>query len=268
MNNGTKFCFQHHARWLEQGDGFETISLYDNSAHGTEHNDGSEVHTAPTSSGKILRLDTNSWTAELVAAYFPPDDLRSKSQGSTQVLPGGNVLVNWGSEGALTEFRADGTPIFHAYVDSGYLDLGAENYRAFRYNWTGFPNEVPAILALEGKDGTTVYVSWNGDTETAAWRFYGGNDEYGSREFLGEVERKTFESSLLVKNIEFVSVFAEAIDAQGKVLTSTASVLVETEVLPFTDERHGSPKDESFGDESFGLENQLPLGPVGRYARP
>ena len=71
-----------------------------------------------------------------------------------------------------------------------------------------------------------------------------------------------------MKNIEFVSVFAEAIDAQGKVLTSTASVLVETEVLPFTDERHGSPKDESFGDESFGLENQLPLGPVGRYARP
>ena len=109
MNNGTKFCFQHHARWLEQSDGFETISLYDNSAHGTEHNDGSEVHTAPTSSGKILRLDTNSWTAELVAAYFPPDDLRSKSQGSTQVLPGGNVLVNWGSEGALTEFRADST---------------------------------------------------------------------------------------------------------------------------------------------------------------
>jgi hypothetical protein len=263
MNNGTRFCFQHHARWLEQGDGFETISLYDNSAHGTEHNDGSEVHTAPTSSGKILRLDTKSWTAEPVGAYFPPGDLLSKSQGSTQVLPGGNVLVNWGSEGALTEFKANGTPIFHAYVDSGYLNLGAENYRAFRYNWTGIPNEVPAIVALEGKEGTAVYVSWNGDTETAAWRFYAGNsDENGSRELLGEVERMSFETSLLVKDAKFKSVSAEAIDVQGKVLTSTASVFVETEILPYTAARR-----DSRSGGRFGLENQLPLGPVGRYSK-
>lgn len=96
------------------------ISLYDNSAHGTEQNDDSEVNTAPPSSGKTLRLDTKSWTAELIVAYFPPDDLLSKSQGITQVLPGGNVLVNWGSEGALTEYKVDGTPVFHAYVDSRY----------------------------------------------------------------------------------------------------------------------------------------------------
>lgn len=240
MNNGTKFCFQHHARWLEQRDGFEVISLYDNSAHGTEHNDGSEVHTASTSSGKILRLDTKSWTAELVAAYFPPDDLLSKSQGSTQVLPGGNVLVNWGSEGALTEYKADGTPIFHAYVDSGYLDLGAENYRAFRYNWTGIPNEVPAIVALEGDEGTTIYVSWNGDTETVAWRFYAGTDEFGSRAFLGEVKRKSFETSLLVTDRVLTSASAEAVDARGRVLALATDVLVEADVVPL---RHGENKD-------------------------
>ena len=74
MANGTKFCFQHHARWLLQEEDVEVISLYDNSAHGTEHGDGSEVHTAPTSSGKILRLNTTSWTAELVGGYFPPAD--------------------------------------------------------------------------------------------------------------------------------------------------------------------------------------------------
>lgn len=232
MKNGTKFCFQHHARWLEQGEGFETISLYDNSAHGTEHNDGSEVHTAPTSSGKILRLDTKRWTVDLVAVYFPPDDLLSKSQGSTQVLPGGNVLVNWGSEGALTEYKADGTPIFHAYVDSGYLNLGAENYRAFKYNWTGIPNEDPAIIALEGDKGTTVYVSWNGDTETVAWRFYASTGEFGSREFLGEVGRKSFETSLLIPGKKVPRASAEAIDGNGRVLTSTAVVLVETEINP------------------------------------
>lgn len=233
MKNGTKFCFQHHARWLEQGDGVEVISLYDNSAHGTEYDDGSEVHTAPISSGKILRLDTISWTAELVSAYFPPDNLLSKSQGSTQVLPGGNVLVNWGSEGALTEFKADGTPIFQAYVDSGYLDLGAENYRAFKYNWTGIPNEVPAIVALEGDEGTTIYVSWNGDTETVAWRFYTGTDEFGTRAFLGEVKRKSFETSLLVTERVITSASAEAVDAHGRLLALATNVLVEADVVPF-----------------------------------
>ncbi|KJK80447.1 hypothetical protein H634G_04686 [Metarhizium anisopliae BRIP 53293] len=232
MAKGTKFCFQHHARWLSQEDGIEIISLYDNSAHGTEHSGGSEVHTAPTSSGKILKLNTKSWTADLVAAYFPPDNLLSKSQGSTQVLPGGNVLVGWGSEGAVTEFTSDGTPIFHAYMDSGLLGDGVQNYRAFRYNWTGLPSEDPAIVALESNDGTAVYVSWNGDTETAVWRFYAETDGFASRHFLGEVERKSFETKLLVPNQKLTSVSAEAIDASGKLLTSTAVVKTEQEILP------------------------------------
>lgn len=232
MAHGTKFCFQHHARWLSQEGDVEIISLYDNSAHGTEHSGGSEVHTAPTSSGKILKLNTKSWTAELVGGYFPPDDLLSKSQGSTQVLPNGNVLVGWGSEGAVTEFTSDGTPIFHAYMDSGVLGDGVQNYRAFRYNWTGLPNEDPAIVALENTHGTNLYVSWNGDTETAIWRFYAETDGFGSRRFLGEVERKSFETSLHVPNQKLVSVSAEAVDASGKLLVSTAVVKAEQEILP------------------------------------
>ncbi|KAJ4254311.1 hypothetical protein NW762_009902 [Fusarium torreyae] len=234
--DNAKFCFQHHARWLSQEDDVEVISLYDNSAHGTEHSGGSEVHTAPTSSGKILRLNTTSWTAELVAGYFPPDDLLSKSQGSTQVLPGGNVIVGWGSEGALTEFTPDGKPIFHAYVDSNFLGIGAENYRAFRYNWTGLPNEDPAIVALQSKHNTKVYVSWNGDTETAAWRFYAVTGQYGSRDFLGEVKRTSFETSFEISSNDVTSVAAEAVDAHGRVLRSTASARVETEILPLREE--------------------------------
>ncbi|KAM0556863.1 hypothetical protein ACHAPJ_005535 [Fusarium lateritium] len=230
--DNAKFCFQHHARWLSQEDDVEVISLYDNSAHGTEHSGGSEVHTAPTSSGKILRLNTTSWTAELVAGYFPPDDLLSKSQGSTQVLPGGNVIVGWGSEGALTEFTPDGNPIFHAYVDSDFLGVGAENYRAFKYNWTGLPNEDPAIVALQSKRSTKVYVSWNGDSETAVWRFYAVTDQYGSRDFLGEVKRTSFETSFEISGNDVTSVAAEAVDAHGRVLRSTASARVEAEILP------------------------------------
>ncbi|KAJ9138496.1 Arylsulfotransferase (ASST) domain protein [Coniochaeta hoffmannii] len=232
------FCFQHHARWLpipaKQGDDVEVISLYDNSAHGTEHNGGHEVHTAPTSSGKILRLNTTAWTADLVQGFYPPDDLLSKSQGSTQVLPNGNVLVGWGSEGAVTEFTPDGRPIFHAYMDSDALGVAVENYRAFRYNWTGLPSEEPAIVALAGEAGTTVYVSWNGDTETQVWRFFelGVDEDVGSKRLLGEVPRTSFETSLFVPDRVVKNVSAEAVGVDGRALRATGFALVEAEVLP------------------------------------
>ncbi|KAK1752928.1 ASST-domain-containing protein [Echria macrotheca] len=237
VDDDAKFCFQHHARWLAQDDHVEVISLYDNSAHGSEHGTGREVHTAEFSSGKIVKLDTRKWTAHLVQGYYPPKGykLLSKSQGSTQVLASGNVLVNWGSEGAVTEYKASGEVVFHAYMDSGDLAKGVENYRAFKYNWTGLPNEEPAIVALSREDGTgtTVYVSWNGDTETAVWRFFEVTDAYGSRSFLGEAERTGFETALFVPGRgELTRVSAEAVDTHGRVLRVTSEVGVEPEVLP------------------------------------
>ncbi|KAI8218087.1 hypothetical protein K4K53_008945 [Colletotrichum sp. SAR 10_77] len=234
LGEGVDFCFQHHARWLSQDGDEEVLSLYDNSAHGTEHGGGREVHTAPTSSGKIIRVNTRTWKAELVQGFYPPDDLLSKSQGSTQILPGGNALVNWGSSGAVTEFKADGTAIFHAYMDSGDLGVAVENYRAFRFNWTGLPSEEPAIVALENKDGTAVYVSWNGDTETETWRFYELTDEYGSRSFLGESRRTGFETSLHVPGRRVGRVAAEAVDALGGVLRGTGVAKIEQEILPIS----------------------------------
>ncbi|KAK4031462.1 ASST-domain-containing protein [Parachaetomium inaequale] len=263
MGPGSKFCFQHHARWLKQeddgDDSVEVISLYDNSAHGTEHGGGREVHTADESSGKVLRLDTRAWTAELVQGYYPPKGykLLSKSQGSTQVLPGGNVLVNWGSEGAVTEYTAEGEVVFHAGMDSGELAAGVENYRAFRFNWTGLPSEEPAVVALEGGEGTTVYVSWNGDTETAVWRFFEVVDELGSRSFLGEAERKSFETKLeLPEGKKVGRVAAEAVDKRGRVLRVTREVGVKPEILP----AHSSKSNGASGQTSNHGQKVLDAG--------
>ncbi|KAH9822813.1 Arylsulfotransferase (ASST) [Teratosphaeria destructans] len=238
LGENVTFCFQHHARFhpelknTAEGDNIEIISLYDNSAHGTEDGRGTEVATAPTSSGKIIKLDTEAWTAELVQGFYPPDGLRSKSQGSTQLLPNGNVIVNWGSQGALTEYDSNGKVLFHTYMDSEYLGLGVENYRGFRYNWTGLPNEEPAIIALENGESTTIYVSWNGDTETQTWRFFAVTGKYGARRWLGEAPRASFETSLKVESKHVLHVLAEALDANGKVLRSTGLVKTEPEILP------------------------------------
>jgi hypothetical protein len=261
LGKGLKFCFQHHARFLEQYEDIEIISLYDNSAHGTEAGDGGEVHTAPTSSGKVIKLNTTSWTAELVQGYYPPDDLLSKSQGSTQVLPNKNVLVNWGSEGAMTEFLPNGTAIFHAYMDSGLLGLGVENYRAYRYNWTGVPNEEPAIAAFEDDDSTSVYVSWNGDTETRFWRFYEASNQGQSvGSLLGEAERESFETVLHVDSIRKRPIYAEAIDRTGAVLVSTRMANIQPNVAPpkpHSEGMVGSRNGESQNQQS--LQSQMDL---------
>lgn len=237
LGDQVEFAFQHDARFHGKSeDGTkEIISLYDNSAHGTENGKGKEVHFYKYSRGKIIEVDTVTWEATLVQAFNPPDNLLSKSQGSTQLLPNGNAIVNWGSEGAITEFKSDGTPIFHAYLDSGALSLGVENYRGYRYNWTGIPNEAPAIVALKSENKTSIYVSWNGDTRTKVWRFYevSGN---GRKSYLGESKRKSFETELVIDG-EVKIVQAEALDAEGTVLISTEGARPEVEIKQFVDKK-------------------------------
>ena len=50
------------------------------------------------------------------------------------------------------------------FLDSGFLQDKLQNYRAFRFNWTGYSPEAPAIFAEEvEEENIDVYVSWNGD---------------------------------------------------------------------------------------------------------
>ncbi|KAF3391435.1 hypothetical protein F1880_007902 [Penicillium rolfsii] len=199
-----QFCFQHHALFLSHNGCEEIITLFDNSAHGTENHRGHEVHTHPFSQGKIISVTTATWTARIVQAFQPPDDLLAKSQGS---------------EGAKIKFRPDGMPIFHAYLDSGLLSEGVQNYRAFRYNWTGLPAEEPAIVAEKTASGTAMYVSWNGDSETALWRFYAVTDQCESRLYLGDLSRRRFETKFVL------------LGHDGRILRTTQVVFLHEEIL-------------------------------------
>ncbi|OBT98179.1 hypothetical protein VE01_03716 [Pseudogymnoascus verrucosus] len=264
LGEGVEFAFQHHARYLSRSeDGKkEVISIYDNSAHGTENGRGGEVHFNATSAGKIIEVDTENWTATLVQGFYPPDDLLSKSQGSTQVLPNGNVLVNWGSEGAITEYKPNGEPIFHFYMDSGSLGEGVENYRGFRYNWTGIPHEAPAVVALNDDDEgeTSIYVSWNGDTETKHWRFY---EIYanGKRELLGTAKRESFETVLTVERTGIRSVQVVALGAEGEKLVESSVVKPDVLIQEYKGESVKSSKgSKSGGKSSTSTKVEKPCG--------
>lgn len=220
------------------------------------------MHFNATSAGKIIEVDTENWTATLVQGFYPPDDLLSKSQGSTQVLPNGNVLVNWGSEGAITEYKPNGEPIFHFYMDSGSLGEGVENYRGFRYNWTGIPHEAPAVVALNDDDEgeTSIYVSWNGDTETKHWRFY---EIYanGKRELLGTAKRESFETVLTVERTGIRSVQVVALGAEGEKLVESAVVRPDVLIQEYKGESVKSSKgSKSAGKSSTSTKVEKPCG--------
>ncbi|KAI2814154.1 hypothetical protein CBS115989_8778 [Aspergillus niger] len=243
-----EFGFQHHARLLNQVDnsGVTTITLFDNAVYGSESGGGGdkEVQIYPYSRGKILKLDHHNRHAALESSFIPPDLLLVKSQGSLQTLPNGNVFINWGSEGAVTEFSSDGEPLYHAYLDSRPLSRGdVQNYRAFRANWTGISSEEPAVVAFQrrgahgGNGGTDIYLSWNGDTETAEWRLQfqvdtrdslpiGWSEDVRNEEFETTATRQGFET---VHHVPFAlqSVRAQAIAADGKVLAFSNRVQVQ-----------------------------------------
>jgi hypothetical protein len=242
-----EFGFQHHARYLNDYDPktqTETISLFDNSFYGSESGGGGDkqVQIYPYSRGKYIRLNYKNKNATLVTAFIPPNGIIAKSQGSLQTLPNHNVLINWGSEGVITEYTPEGVPVLHAHLDSGILQDGVQNYRAFRFNWTGYADETVAITNLwsEQTDETAIYVSWNGDTLTEKWRFYSVNVSAASN-LLGEVIRTGFETVFRAQGT-IPNVFAEALDARGRVLSTSA---VKNALVTVETNHYSNPQKQS-----------------------
>lgn len=227
LGPGVDFCWQHdtrmHSKYLhhESKGSKEIISFFDNSAHENLAG-GPDLQTRAYSAGKVVELDTASKTAKLIASFRAPGDLSVRSQGNLQLLPNGNAFINWGYNGALSEHKPDGTTIFYSGLDSGRLGPGTENYRAFKFDWHALPYEEPALVAFTESNGTSLYVSWNGDTESRIWKFFelSGN---GEKKLLGQSKKSGFETSFRArKNVR--KVLAEAFDAHGKLLVSSAVV--------------------------------------------
>lgn len=227
-----RFAFQHHARfrgWSADGT-TEIISFFDNSAH------SALVKTYPYSRARIFEINHNTRTARAVLTLDAPDKLSVRTQGSVQFLPNGNIFVNWGEGGAITEFNRNGRVLFHSYLDSEPYGKFVQSYRGFRFNWTGSPAEEPAVAALKSP-GTTkldIYVSWNGDTETTAWRFYAEHSTTRQRVLLGEVERQGFETHATFDSarVEHASlIVAEAIGSEYRVLRRTRPVSIISRAL-------------------------------------
>lgn len=227
LGEGVDFCWQHdtrmHKKYLhhETKGSKEIISFFDNSAHENLAG-GPDLQTRKYSAGKVVELDTKTQKATLIASFRAPGDLSVRSQGNLQLLQNGNAFINWGYNGAISEHKPDGTTIFFSKLDTGRLGPGSENYRAFKFEWHAIPYEEPALVAFKEANGTSCYVSWNGDTETKIWGFFEQTSS-DQRIPLGNATRNGFETSFHTKR-DVALVIAEAYDNRGDKLVSSPAI--------------------------------------------
>ena len=98
------------------------------------------------------------------------------------------------------------------------------SYRAFRFGWTGTPTDRPAVAVGTRGGRRTLFVSWNGSTETAAWRLLAGPTPERVQA-VDVVTRDGFETALRVPG-NAGHAAAQALDAAGAVLAQSATVAV------------------------------------------
>ncbi len=203
MGPGTRTAWQHDAR--EQPDG--TITFFDNGATPVVHKQSRAID---------VRLDTQRMTATLVReAPHPGTPLVAGSQGNVQALADGSWMVGWGESPYFSEFGASGSLLFDAHLPAAY-----ESYRAYRLAWSGQPADLPALAVVRSPHGrgATVYASWNGATQLAAWRVLAGPSP-GALAPLASKPRDGFETALAVPGASAGSyVQLQALDAGGAVI--------------------------------------------------
>jgi hypothetical protein len=198
-----RFSWQHDARL--HGD---ALSLFDDASDGPSQQ-------ANQSSAKLLSLNMRTMKATLVHRYNHSPALVSVSQGSAQTLPDGDVFVGWGADPEFSEYSPSGRQIF-----DGSFALGVNSYRAYRFPWTGRPSSSPALAVSSSGDSVTIYASWNGATEVAAWRMLGGASS-SSLVSIAQGARTGFETTInLTSSLNYFAV--QALDAQGNVLGTSA----------------------------------------------
>ncbi len=211
MGANTAFAWQHDIQ-IQPGatSSSATVTLYD---------DESAPTIGPQSRGEVLTLNFGAKTATLAQQYvYTAPGILVNSQGNTQTLSNGDVMVGWGNTNELTEFNKAGA----IDLDMTY-PTAFDSYRAFRDQWSGTPKTKPSVSALDGSDGSvTVAASWNGATTVAKWNVQAGSSK-SSLSTVATTASTGFETtSVIHTNDSYIQV--QAVDASGKVIGTSGVV--------------------------------------------
>jgi Arylsulfotransferase (ASST) len=205
MGPGTLFAWGHDAHLLSDGD----LSEFD---------DGAVPRIHSQSRGLVIHLDPTTATATLAREYDHPQPLLTGSQGNYQTLDNGDAFLGWGAVPYFSEFSPDGRLLFDARMPHGY-----QSYRAYRAQWIGTPATNPDVAGRRGAhNALTVYASWNGATNVAAWQVLTGS-RAGSLRAGSTFARTGFETAMtLPSSARYVAV--RALSIYGKALGTSRPI--------------------------------------------
>ena len=214
------FQWQHNARWISEEEGL--LSFLDNGVADTLHVD------APYSKGKIVKLDFDNRTVELVQDFISQGRVRAPSQGNFYAVPENNhVVIGWGAIGAYSEFNMDGNLLCEVHWGAGWLFWWErmKSYRVYRiFDWVGTP-EYPPTARIQGDK---LYVSWNGATEVKYWELQGSSRNARGEETFSTiddvVEKRTFEHAFTLPTGDVYGRYrVVALDGEKNVLSYSES---------------------------------------------
>lgn len=201
LERGAQFAWQHDGRQPSPG----RITVFDDGSNGP-------IKTESQSRGLVLAVDEPACRVRVAHEYrHPGKPLLAAAMGSTQILPDGHVVVGWGTAPYVSEFAAAGRLLADAEMAKGQ-----QSYRGMRFPWQGTPRDSPAITASTVPGGHTLYASWNGSSETAAWRVLAGPSR-GTLRPLGYALRRGFETAIPIRAAGAYAAVA-AVDRSGRVL--------------------------------------------------
>jgi hypothetical protein len=207
LGKGAGFAYQHDMRLVTP----RLVRMFDNEA---------TPKVGPRSRGLTVRLDFSRRRASLVRELKHTGTVLSGSQGNVEPLTNGNTFVGWGAPPLATELSPAGKGVFDLRFPGA-----DESYRAYRFAWAGYPKTIPDVVAKRVKRKLTVYVSWNGATEVAAWQLMTGASATTLAPSGGPVARGSFETAIPVPGTgHFLAV--RALAADGKVLGTSRTIKV------------------------------------------
>jgi hypothetical protein len=174
---------------------------------------GGGTYVTPTgpSRGLVIKLNQQTHTAALVAQYGQGRNQNADYMGDVEPLQNGNVFVGWGSRPFLSEYSKAGKLLLDGYFPGSDL-----SYRASVEPWVGLPLTSPSGAVRRTGGRTTVYVSWNGATQVAAWRVMAGNGS-GRLTFAASARKSGFETAIALHR-SYATFEVQALSAAGRVL--------------------------------------------------
>jgi hypothetical protein len=207
--NANDFSSQHDAKFVDA----THISVFDNGG-----GVGPTVHKH--SRAVVVKFDFAARKATLVVDDQDSDFLLAPTQGSTEVLPNGNVFVGWAGQRFASEFDRTGKEIYRSVVPDHN-----ESYREYLLPWRGSPATVPSVAASIHGSAMTVWASWNGATEVTAWRVLTGSSPSSVTARAGTYRSSGFETAMTVPS-RAAYVAVQALRADGSVLATSRPAAV------------------------------------------